>query len=391
MTAALTRLLQAGQAPLRPGGGPINTPVVRASTVRFDSMAQRDDLQRRRQAGEDVAAYGIHGLDTHRALEAALRELEGGERALLAPSGLAAITLVLLALLSPGDHALVADCVYNPVRQVDARLLRRLGIRLDYFSPGQSDLAALIRPETRLVYLESPGSLLGEVQDVPAIVALAHGRGVPVAVDNTWAAGWLHRPLALGADISLQAGTKYLGGHADLMLGTVVAQGDDIVRRLVHTHESLGLTIGADDAWLALRGLRTLPVRLAQHQRHALQVAGFLQLQPQVAQVFYPALDDDAGHALWRRDFSGANGLLAFELRGDLAAGHRVVDALRLFGIGASWGGYDSLALAVAPERLAGHSLWAGRARGALVRLHVGLEDPADLLADLAQALEAVG
>ena len=385
-----TRLLHAGAPPLAGGTGPINTPVVRASTLRFESMAVREDLLRRRSAGEDVASYGIHGLDTHRALEAALRELEGGERALLAPSGLAAITLVLLAVLSPGDHALVCDSVYSPLRRVDAQLLRRLGITLEYFSPARNDLAARIRPETRLLYLESPGSLLNEVLDLPALAAVAPARGVTVAVDNTWGAGWLHRPLALGADISLQAGTKYIGGHSDLMLGTVVANGAELVRRLVQTHESLGLTIGADDAWLALRGLRTLPVRLAQHERHAVEVARWLQAQPQVARVFFPALQDDPGHALWRRDFSGANGLLSFELGDtDPRAGQALVDALQVFRIGASWGGYESLALLVAPERLAEHSLWTGLAqpRGPLVRLHVGLEDPRDLVDDLAQAL----
>jgi len=392
MTHATTRLLHAGAAPLRDRAGPINTPVVRASTLRFESMAVREDLQRRRAAGEDIASYGIHGLDTHRALEVALLALEGGERALLTPSGLAAVTLVLLALLSPGEHALLSDNVYSPVRNVDTRLLKRLGITLEYFSPGRDDVAALIRPETRLLYLESPGSLLNEVLDLPALTALAHARGVTVAVDNTWGAGYLHKPLDLGADISLQAGTKYIGGHSDLMLGTVVARDATLIRRLVQTHESLGLTIGADDAWLALRGLRTLPVRLAQHAQHALDVARFLQAQPEVAQIYYPALENDPGHALWQRDFSGANGLLSFELASaDARAGHRLVDALQLFRIGASWGGYESLALVVAPERLAEHSRWTanGQRRGPLVRLHVGLEDPRDLVDDLAQALRA--
>ena len=380
-----TRLLHAGAPALRDGAGPVNVPVVRTSTVRFENTAAQADHHHRRTAGERVASYGRHGLDTHRALEDAVVGLEGGHRAFLTPSGLSAITLVLLALLSPGDHALVADGVYAPLRRVDSTLLQRLGITVEYFSPTHDDLASRLRPNTRLLYLESPSSLLYEVLDVPALSAVARDRGVTVATDNTWSGGWFHQPLALGANISIQAATKYISGHSDLMQGIVVVDSPALAAKLSTAYEALGLTIGADDAYLALRGLRTLPVRLAQHQRNATAVAEFLQQQPQVSRVFYPALPTDPGHALWKRDFNGASGLVSFEFRhATPAAANAFVDALRLFGIGASWGGYESLALAAQPERLREHRQWTGDAP--VVRLHIGLEDPRDLIADLAQA-----
>lgn len=380
-----TRLLHAGAPALRDGAGPVNVPVVRTSTVRFENTAAQADHHHRRTAGERVASYGRHGLDTHRALEDAVVGLEGGHRAFLTPSGLSAITLVLLALLSPGDHALVADGVYAPLRRVDSALLQRLGITVEYFSPTHDDLASRLRPNTRLLYLESPSSLLYEVLDLPALSAVARDHGVTVATDNTWSGGWFHQPLSLGANISIQAATKYISGHSDLMQGIVVVDSPALAAKLSTAYEALGLTIGADDAYLALRGLRTLPVRLAQHQRNATAVAEFLQQQPQVSRVFYPALPTDPGHALWKRDFSGASGLVSFEFRhATPAAANAFVDALRLFGIGASWGGYESLALAAQPERLREHRQWTGDAP--VVRLHIGLEDPRDLIADLAQA-----
>jgi len=389
-TGRATRLLHAGAPALRGGSGPVNVPVVRTSTVRFESSAAYADLHHRRSAGERLATYGRHGLDTHRALEDAVTALEGGHRAFLTPSGLSAITLVLVALLSPGDHALVADSVYSPVRRVDDTLLQRLGITLEYFSPSQDDLATRIRPDTKLIYLESPSSLLYEVLDLPKLSAVARAHGIPVATDNTWGAGWFYQPLALGANISIHAATKYISGHSDVMQGIVVTDSEALSAKIASAHEALGLTVGADDAYLALRGLRTLPVRLAQHQRHATQVAEWLLDQPQVSRVFYPALPSDPGHALWKRDFSGANGLVSFAFEEGVAAraGEQFIDALRFFGIGASWGGYESLALVAAPERVREHSFWAGTQP--VVRLHIGLEDPQDLIGDLAQAFARV-
>lgn len=387
---AATRLLHAGQPALREGAGPVNVPVVRTSTVRFESMAAYHRYHERRDAGERVAAYGRHGMDTHRALEDAVTGLEGGHRAFLTPSGLSAIALVLVALLSPGEHALVADSVYAPLRRIDRLLLQRLGVTLEFFSPSEDDLAGKIRPTTRLVYLESPSSLLYEVLDLPRLAAIARGRGLTVVADNTWSGGWFYQPLAHGVHISVQAATKYLAGHSDVMQGVVVVDSPALAKKVSNAYEALGLTVGADDAALTLRGMRTLPVRLAQHQRHATEVARWLQQQPGVARVFYPALPEDPGHALWQRDFRGASGLVSFALQGsDPAAADRVVDALQLFGIGASWGGYESLAITAAPERLREHSHW--RSDAPVVRLHVGLEDPADLMADLAQALARRG
>lgn len=387
---AATRLLHAGQPALREGAGPVNVPVVRTSTVRFESMAAYHRYHERRAEGERVAAYGRHGMDTHRALEDAVTGLEGGHRAFLTPSGLSAIALVLVALLSPGEHALVADSVYAPLRRIDKLLLQRLGVELEFFSPSQDDLASRIRPTTRLVYLESPSSLLYEVLDLPRLAGIARERGLTVAADNTWSGGWFYQPLAHGAHISVQAATKYLAGHSDVMQGVVVVNSPALAKKVSNAYEALGLTVGADDAALTLRGMRTLPVRLAQHQRHATEVAQWLQQQAGVARVFYPALPGDPGHALWQRDFRGASGLVSFALDStDPAAADRVVDALQLFGIGASWGGYESLAITAAPERLREHSHW--RSETPVVRLHVGLEDPADLIADLAHALARRG
>ena len=385
---ASTRLLHAGAATLHDGSGPVNVPVVRTSTVRFASSAALADHHHRRAAGERVASYGRHGLETHRALEDAINTLEGGHRAFLTPSGLSAITLVFLALLSPGDHVLVADSVYSPVRRVDSTLLQRLGITLEYFSPSRDDLAARIRDNTRLVYLESPSSLLYEVLDLPALAAIAAARGVTVATDNTWSGGWFLQPLQLGANISIQAATKYLAGHSDVMQGVVVTDSPALTAKIAAAYEALGLTIGADDAYLALRGIRTLPVRLAQHQRNATAIAEWLETVPQVARVFYPALPSDPGHALWKRDFSGASGLVSLALADGLdpSSAELFVDSLQYFGIGASWGGYESLVQIASPDRLREHSVWTGTQP--VVRLHVGLEDKDDLIADLQQAFD---
>ncbi|CAB3715136.1 Cystathionine beta-lyase [Achromobacter denitrificans] len=396
MTAAQariqTRLVHAGSPELTQGAGPVNVPVVRTSTVRFADTATQAALAGQRAAGERVATYGRHGLDTHQALEEAVASLEGGYRSLLAPSGLSAIVLVLLATLAPGDHALVSDGVYSPVRKVDRALLQRYGIEVEYFSAARDALEPLIRPNTRLLYLESPSSLLYEVLDLPALAAVARRHGVLVAADNTWSGGLYYQPLALGAHISLQAATKYLAGHSDVMMGVVTVDGPDLARQLGATADALGLAVGADDAYLTLRGLRTLDVRLARHHENALGVAEYLAGQPDVASVYYPALAQDPGHELWRRDYSGASGLVSFAFRHpEPAAASHFIDALRYFSIGASWGGYESLALEAAPERLAEHGAWreGGHARQSVVRLHIGLESPLDLIEDLERAFGA--
>lgn len=390
-THVQTRLVHAGSPELKNGAGPVNVPVVRTSTVRFADTATQAALNTLRASGDRVATYGRHGLDTHQALEAAVTSLEGGYRTVLAPSGLAAITLVLLATLGPGDHALVADSVYSPVRKVDKSLLRRYGIEVEYFSPARDALERLIRPNTRLLYLESPSSLLFEVLDLPALAATARRHGVLVAADNTWSGGLYYQPLALGANISIQAATKYLAGHSDVMMGVVTVDSAALAQKIGQTYDALGFSVGADDAYLTLRGLRTLDVRLARHQENALAVARYLARHADVARVFHPALELDPGHALWRRDFSGASGLVSFAFDNpDPTAASRFIDALRYFSIGASWGGYESLALEAAPERLAEHSIWRqGPGQQSVVRLHIGLEHPQDLIDDLEHAFAA--
>lgn len=384
-----TRLIHAGAPDFQQHTAPVNVPVVRTSTVRYDSTQAYDDLHRRRAAGEAITSYGRHGMETHRALEQGINALEGGTRSFLTPSGLSAITLTFLALLAPGEHALVSDSVYSPLRRVDAQFLQRLGISLSYFSPGRDDVEALIRPNTRLLYVESPSSLLYEVLDLPQLAALARRRGLVLAADNTWGSGYLYQPLKLGAHVSILAATKYISGHSDVMQGVVVVEDAELAARIAVAYDSLGLTVSADDAYLSLRGLRTLPVRLAQHQRNALQVATYLQDHPQVQRVFYPALPSDPGHQLWQRDFSGANGLLSFAFQDDDAARARAfVDSLKLYAIGASWGGYESLVQVAAPQRLAEHSYL--KQDNPVVRLHVGLEDVQDLIGDLDQAFRQV-
>jgi cystathionine beta-lyase len=391
-----TLLQHTGQAPLDPvtGSGPVALPSYRTSTVRFASMDVLDRAQAAKQRGERVPTYGRVGLQTHEALETLLCRLEGGERAFLAPSGMAAISMALMALLGQGDHALVVDCVYGPVRYLHKTVLSRMGVSMDFVRGNLAALQAALRPETRVLYLESPGSLLMEMLDLPALARWAHERGLTVVADNTWGSGYIYRPLALGADVSVVAATKYVSGHSDLMLGAAVARDPALVGKLHETHYALGSTVSADDAWLALRGARTLGVRLRACAENAMAVCRWLDAQPQVSRIFFPAWPDDAGHALWRRDATGANGLLAVAVDFTEAQVRRLIDSLRLFGIGYSWGGYESLVTQVEPGALASHGYWAEMAdarmqAGTVLRLHIGLEDPADLIADLAQAFAA--
>jgi cystathionine beta-lyase len=391
-----TLLQHAGTAPLDPatGSGPVPLPSTRTSTVRFASMDALDRAQAAKQRGERAPTYGRVGLQTHAALEQLLCQLEDGQRAFLAPSGMAAISMALMACLSQGGHALVVDCVYGPVRYLHKAILSRMGIHMDFVRPDLDALQAALRPETRVLYLESPGSLLMEMLDLPALSRWAHTQGLTVVADNTWGSGYIYRPLTLGADISVIAATKYIGGHSDLMLGAAVARDPVLIRQLHETHYALGNTVSADDAWLALRGARTLGLRMRGCAEHALVVCEWLARQPQVSHLFFPAWPQDAGHTLWQRDATGSNGLLAVAVDFNEQQVRRVIDSLRLFGIGYSWGGYESLVTQVEPSALAAHSYWdavadARMRAGTVLRLHVGLEDPADLIADLAQAFAA--
>lgn len=382
-----TRLAHIGRTIDVAGGQPVNPPVVRASTVLFESVAQMQDMRARR-GEERLFTYGARGNPTNFALEDMVTSLEGGHRTRLYPSGLAAAAMVLLAYVRPGEHVLLPDCVYEPVRNFASGFLQRQGVTSDFYAADGSDLAHKLRGNTRLVYVEAPGSLLYEMCDLPAIAALAHAHGALVAADNTWGSGLLYRPLELGADISIMAATKYLGGHSDVMMGTVCTT-EAVWPELATLSDAFGMTVSPDDAYLVQRGMRSLGARLAQHGASAMEVAQWLGQRPEVARMFCPALPGDPGHALWRRDCHGTNGLLSFTLRdASAAAAQRFVDSLELFGIGASWGGFESLATLGDLRRARTVTDWSGH--GPLIRLHIGLESVADLRADLERALAAL-
>lgn len=382
-----TVLQHTGLAPFDPvtGAAPVAMPSMRTSTVRFRDLAALDEVSVRKKKGERAFGYGRAGMDTHAALETVFCELEGAQYACLAPSGMAAITLVFLGLLDAGNHVLVADCAYAPVRRLDSSMLSRLNIQVEYCRAHPDDLAGRVTSRTRMLYVESPGSLLMEMLDMPALAAFAKQHGLILVTDNTWGSGYIYQPLALGADVSIVAGTKYVAGHSDLMLGAVMVNDPELAARLDDNHYAMGYSISADDAWLALRGVRTLPLRLRQSAENGLALAAWLQEQPDVVRVFHPALPSDPGHALWQRDCTGSNGMLAIELALDQQAARRFVDALTLFGIGFSWGGFESLVQLVGPDLLRPHSYWTG-GTNPVVRLHAGLESADDLIADLAQA-----
>ena len=384
-----TQLLHSGIAEFNPKtqSAPVALPSMRTSTVRFASLEALDHALADKADGERIATYGRSGMDTHAALEEVFCELEGAQRAFLAPSGLSAVTLVFMALLNAGDHVIVADCVYGPVRHLDKTVLRRMGIEVSYCRAEPGALEPQVRPNTRMLYVESPGSLLMEMLDLPALAEFARRHKLVLAADNTWGAGYVYRPLDLGVDVAEVAGTKYIGGHSDLMLGAVMANDPELVRRLNEPHYAMGYSISADDAWLALRGVRTLPIRMRQHAENALRVCEFLASRPETARIYHPAWPQDPGHALWQRDCHGSNGMLSVELALDHAQARRFVNALTLYGIGYSWGGFESLVQLVEHAPLAQHSYWGG-GNNAVVRLHIGLEAVEDLVADLAQALD---
>jgi len=363
--------------------GFVNPPVVHGSTVLYPTA---DDLHAHR--GE--FQYGRHGTPTTRALQEALMALEGPQCAGvgLAPSGLSAITTTLLAVLTAGDHLLVCDNAYRPTRNFCNGLLARYGVETTYFDPLiGAGIAGLVKPNTKAVLVEAPGSQSFEMPDIPAIAAVAHARGALVIDDNTWATALYHRSLDQGVDISMQAATKYVGGHSDIMFGTISANAKTwpMISEAIRL---LGVCAGPDDVFLALRGLRTLAVRLAQHHRSALEIARWLATRPEVLRVMHPALESDPGHAIWKRDFTGASGLFSIVLK---PAPQKAVDALlnavKLFGMGYSWGGFESLMIPFdcAPYRTA--TKWAPG--GPALRLHIGLENVEDLKADLERGLAA--
>jgi cysteine-S-conjugate beta-lyase len=360
--------------------GPVNPPIVRASTILHRTVAEMAEAEAKRTSAQRVQTYGRRGTDTGYALEDALVDLEGGHGARLTASGLAANTLVFLSYLRPGDHVAISDGVYAPVRRFVKAVLPSYGITYEFFRADGRDLGLKIRPQTKLVYIECPGSALFEIVDLPEVATLAHSKGAVVAVDSTWGSGWTYHPLALGADISILSATKYLAGHSDLLLGAVIANAA-AWPALDAMADLTGVACSPEDAYLVLRGLKTLDVRLNEHERNARALANWFGIQPWVERVYFPPLPDHPNHALWQRDFSGACGLFSVEFKGNhestVAA---FLDQLRIFGLGSSWGGFESLARPEPWETLRSVS---ANPTGPVVRFHAGLEDVDDLLADL--------
>ena len=381
-----TKVIRAGLNKKR-NAGVVNTPVVRASTVVFDSVAaMRDATDRVIKKHEKALFYGRRGTPTHWTLQEAITDLAGGADTVLTPSGLSACTIAILGCVKAGDHILVTDSVYEPTRIFCAGFLKSLGVETTFYdSLIGADIAALMQPNTTLVFCESPGSLTFEMQDVPAIAAAAHRHGAKVAVDNTWASPLFCKPLALGADLSIEAGTKYIVGHSDALIGTITGTAEAILG-VQKASGALGMAVSPDDAYLATRGLRTLAVRLARHQESALTVARWLQARPEVARVLYPALPEDPGHEIWKRDFSGASGLLGVTFKHtSQAAIEAFIDGMELFPLGFSWGGFESLIAPVSPRQARTARPWTDPEPG--IRLHIGLEDVDDLLDDLDKGL----
>lgn len=381
-----TRLVHAARNEKGEGGRPVNVPVTRLSTVLFNSLGEMRDARQRRDT-ERVLSYGARGNPTAFALEDLVTELEGGYRTKLFGTGLAAVAQTFLAYLRPGDHVLITDAVYSPVRQLVREFLLPFGIEVDYFAADGQGLEGQLKANTKMVYAEVPGSLLYELCDLPAIAALCRPRGILLAVDNTWGSAYLYRPLELGADISIMALTKYLCGHSDVVMGSVCTR-EAVWQPLANMSDTFGTTVSPDDAYLILRGARTLASRLDVHERQALQVAHWLQAHPQVKRVFHPALPEHPQHALWLRDFSGSNGLLSFELQNsDPRQLDGFIGALQLFGLGASWGGYESLIIVAG---LKDRDNAPDRALNPVLRLHIGLEDVNDLIGDLQRGFDAI-
>ena len=377
-----TLLTHVGRNPAQTSGT-VNTPVFRTSTVVFPDL---ETYENRDPNDYKSMRYGVHGTPTTWAFEEAVARMEGGHMAVAVPSGLAAITAALSAFVKQGDHLLVTDSAYAPTRMFCDRQLRANGIEVEYYDPLiGAGIAGLIKANTKAVFCEAPGSLTFEMQDIPAIAAAAHARGIPVLADTTWGTPYFFRSFERGVDVSIHAATKYIVGHSDVMMGIIVTNEKYWlpVRRTVAEY---GYCVSPDDCYLALRGFRTIGVRMKQQMANAIAVANWLQGRTEVQRVLFPALEGDPGHAIWKRDFDGAASLFGVVLQpAERAKVTAFVNALKLFGIGSSWGGYESLVTAPHPEKVRTATKW--NPGGPTIRLHIGLEDPADLIADLEQAL----
>ena len=365
----------------------VNPPIARTTTVLASNLAEWEETCLEPATGEPTKYYGRFGTVTTQALEQAMVQLEGGYRAMLFPSGLAACTHSLMALVRPGDHVLIVDSAYGPIRNFANGTLIPFGIDVTFYDPGiGAGINSLVRDNTRAIYMESPGSMSFEMQDVPAICEVAKQRGITTLIDNTWATPFYFKPLAHGVDISIHSATKYICGHSDTLLGIATCNRESW-DALANSASNFGETASPDAAYVALRGLRTLPTRLRQHHASSLQVAEWLERQPEVACVLHPALASDPGHALWQRDCTGASGLFACVLHPvPRQAFASFIDSLELFGLGVSWGGYESLVAPINLRNLRTSTRWSHE--GPAIRLHVGLEDPEDLIQDLAASFK---
>jgi cysteine-S-conjugate beta-lyase len=380
----MTRLSHAGRAGTHAHGF-VNPPVHRGSTVLNPDVAHYRAASGPKRMEQDLI-YGVLGGPTHWALEDVIAEIEGGTRCQIVSSGLAAVTTPLLGYLKAGDHLLVPDSMYGPARIFCSTMLTNFGIEVTYYDPciDGPGIAKLFKPNTRVLYTESPGSHTFEVQDIPALAEVAHARGAKVLLDNTWGIHFF-QPFQYGVDVSIQALTKYVVGHSDVLLGSVTTNSPEDWEIVRKGALALGQYASPDDCWLALRGVRTMGVRMERQMASALEVAAWLQARPEIAKVLYPALPGAPGHELWKRDFTGACSLFGVVFTPDVteAAMDAMTNALQLFGIGSSWGGFESLAVPTAVIRTAGSGDFGGR----MLRLHIGLEEPADLIADLEQGL----
>lgn len=377
-----TKLIAAGRPRKKPSH-PVNPPVERASTYLFPTY--NDYIE----GGRNIV-YGRLGGPTHRALEETITALEGGVETRLASSGLQAVNAALLAFVKTGDRILVTDSAYDPTRKFCDRFLARFGVETCYYDPlAGASISELMSPNTKVVFAESPGSLTFEVQDLPALAKAARAAGAKFIVDNTWSGGVFLKPLALGADVVVHAGTKYFSGHSDCLVGSITSRDEDSAKAVFQSLLQIGSNVSADDAYLTLRGMRTLAVRMKAHEENGLALAKWLSKRPEVKAVLHPAFKTCPGHSIWKRDFSGASGLFGVVLNPvDLSALKAFFNALRLFGMGFSWGGFESLCIHVHPEKNRSAVAWTEA--GPVLRLHAGLEDLDDLTADLDRGFAAM-
>lgn len=384
-----TKIIHKGRDP-DSNHGIINPPVYHASTIAWGTV---EEMQKRRERRWEpgVYTYGRHGTPTHEALEEAYAAISGGYRSVAVASGLAAINAAMLAYLKQGDHILMVDCVYGPARNFCDNIVGRFGVETTYYDPAiGSDIKDLIKDNTKIVYVEAPGSLTFEMQDIPAIAEEAHKAGCIVMMDDTWSAGIYFKPFEYGVDVCAMAATKYIVGHSDVMMGLITTTEEqwNIVRP---SASALGCNSGPDDIYLALRGLRTLKVRLERHQQTGLLLADWLKDRPEVESVFHPGLKSHPGHEIWKRDFTGASGLFSFVLKDNYREKqiHSMLDGMELYAMGASWGGFESLIMPANPASSRTATEWPHK--GQLIRIHAGLEDPSDLIADLERGFKRLG